>query len=188
MASRFFTPVLGWVAAIGAAIGLSTLAPHERLVLGKVPPVAAKRLDHTPVTIPQGLESDRTLAVVVFKRSQREQAQSWIDGLRLHQDRSINWLRVGVVNDPGDEAKRLEIEQRLNERHPGLADPYRSVRVFTNKEAFMRSLGLPSDEHVTVLVIDREGNVLARAQGPFDETKAQSLRRTVLAQNDLKLP
>lgn len=184
MASRIWTPVIGWVAAIGAAIGLATLAPHERQVLGKVPPVAAKRLDQSHVALPRDLPSDRTLAVVVFKRSQREEAQSWIDGLGLHQDRDIAWVRVGVVDDPGDEAKRREIEQRLNERHPGLADPYRSVRIFTDKEAFVRSLGLGTADHASVVVIDREGNVLARAQGPFDAAKAQALRKTVLAQND----
>lgn len=176
-------PVLGWVAAIGAAIGLAAFAPHERLVLGKVPPLAAKRLDQTHVSLPHGLPSERTLAVVVFKRSQREEAQSWVDGLRLHQDRDINWVRLGVVTDPGDEAKRREIEERLNQRHPGLADPYRSVRVFTDKEAFSRALGLGTADHASVVVIDREGNVLARAQGPFDADKAQALRKTLLAQN-----
>jgi len=33
-------------------------------------------------------------------------------------------------------------------------------------------------------VLDRHGNVLARAQGPFDRDKAQALRETLLAQND----
>lgn len=183
MASRIWTPVLGWVAAIGAAIGLATFAPHERLVLGKVPPVAAKRLDQTHVALPQDLTADRTLAVVVFKRSQREEAQSWVDGLRLHHDRAISWVRVGVVNDPGDEGKRREIEERLNDhRHPGHADPYRSVRVFTDRDAFVRALGLGTADHASVIVVDREGNVLARAQGPFDEKKAQALRETLLAQ------
>jgi hypothetical protein len=184
MASKIWTPVLGWIAAIGAAVGLALLAPHERLVLGKVPPVAAKRLDQTHVAFPQDLPSDRTLAVVVFKRTQSDEAQSWVDGLRLHQDSDISWVKLGVLNDPGDEGKRREIEQRLMERYPSLADRTRTVRVFTDKAAFVRALGLDSADHASVLVIDREGNVLARAQGPFDEAKAQSLRKTVLALNN----
>jgi hypothetical protein len=176
-------PVLGWVVAIGAATGLAAVAPHETQVLGKVPPIAAKRLDQTHLSLPYGLPAQRTLAVVVFKQSQREEAQSWVDGLRLHQDHTISWMRLGVVHDPGDDAKRREIEERLNQRHPGLADPYRSVRVFTNKEAFSRALGLGTADHASVVVIDREGNVLARAQAPFDKDKAQALRETLLAQN-----
>lgn len=184
MASRIWTPVLGWFTAIALAVGLATLAPRERQVLGKVPSVAAKRFDQTHLALPHGLPAERTLAVVVFDRSQREDAQSWVDGLRLHHDKSISWVRLGVVNDPGDEGKRREIEQRLNERHPGFADPYRSVRLFTDRDAFVRAVGLGTADHASVLVIDREGNVLARAQGSFDENKAQALRETLLAQND----
>ncbi len=185
MASRrIWTPVLGWFAAIAAAVGLATYAPHERQVLGKVPSVAGKRFDQTQVNLPHGLPAERTLAVVVFKRSQREDAQGWVDGLRLQHDKSISWVRLGVVNDPGDEDKRREIEQRLNERHPGFADPYRSVRLFTDRDAFVRALGLGNADHASVLVIDREGNVLARAQGAFNESKAQALRETLLAQSN----
>lgn len=186
MARSIWTPVLGWVAAIAAAVALALVAPHERLVLGKVPPVNAKRADQTHVALPQGLPSDRTLAVVVFNRAQRDEAQSWVDGLRLHQDRDISWVRLGVINDPGDETKRREIEQRLMQRNPQLADPSRTVRVFTDKEAFVKALGLDSADHASVVVIDREGNVLARAQGAFDEAKGHALRQTVLAQNDLR--
>jgi len=148
--SPIFTPVMGWVAAAGAAFGLAVAAPHESGVLGKVPSILAKRLDHTPVQLPQEL-SGRTLALVVFQGHQREEAHSWIEGLQLHRDESIRWLKVPVHND---------------------------------RDAFVRATGLASADHASVLVLDRQGNVLARAQGPFDRDKAQALRETLLARND----
>jgi len=149
--SPIFTPVMGWMAATGAALGLAVAAPHETLVLGKVPSVVAKRVDHTPVQVPQELPSGRTLALVVFQGHQREEARSWVEGLQLHRDASIKWVKVPVHND---------------------------------REAFARAAGLASADHASVLVIDRQGNVLARAQGPYDRDKAQALRETLLAQND----
>ncbi|TFZ08822.1 hypothetical protein [Ramlibacter humi] len=180
---KIWTPVLGWVAAVGAAVGLSLYAPHEAGVLGKVPTVSAKRLDQTQMVLPQQLPSGRTLALVVFNRSQREEVQSWIDGLGLQRDSSIVWVKLPVMNDPGDDKERRGIEQRLLERHPDQVDRARLVPLFTDREAFVRAAGLTNTDHASVLVIDRDGNVLARAEGPFDQKKGQALRETILAQN-----
>ncbi len=59
----------------------------------------------------------------------------------------------------------------------------RVVPVFTNQDEFVRAAGLSSTDHASVLVLDREGMVLARASGQFDETKAQALRETLGQRN-----
>ena len=184
MTSTIWTPVLGWVAAIGAAVALAVAAPNEKGLLGKLPNLSAKRLDQTLVTLPQQLPSDRTLAVVVFKREQRDEARGWIDGLRLHHDPAMPWLKLQVWSDPGDESSRRSIEQQIIERHASKPDRDRVLPLFTDKQAFVRATGLDGTEHVSILVLDRTGNVLARAQGPYDAGKAQALRATLLAQND----
>jgi hypothetical protein len=184
MASKIWTPLVGWVGAIGAAVALAFAAPNESGVLGKVPSLSAKRLDQTHVVFPQQLPSERTVAVVVFRREQREEAQSWIDGLGLHRGSDISWVRVPVwsIKDP---AEREKIEQHLLKRYPEQADQARLLPVFTDREAFVRAAGLGSTDHVSVLVLDRDGNVLAKAQGPFDQNKAQAMRETVLAQSSI---
>jgi hypothetical protein len=183
--STIFTPVLGWMAAAGAALAMALAAPHENWVLGKVPRLFAERLDRTPLQLPQDLPSGRTLALVVFPgQHQREEARSWIDGLQLRTDRTIAWLKIPVLDDPGDEQERRGILQRLMDRHQGDEERARLVPVFTNREAFARATGLSGANHASVLVLDREGNVLARAEGRYDAGKAQALRETLLAKND----
>jgi hypothetical protein len=153
-------------------------------LLGKVPAITAKRLDQTHVVIPHQLPAERTVAVVVFRREQREDAQSWIDGLGLHQRSDIAWVRVPVwsVKEP---AEQQRIEQHLAKRYPNQSDQARVLPVFTDRDAFVRAAGLGSTEQVSVLVLDREGNVLAKAQGRFDQNKAQAMRETVLAQTSV---
>jgi hypothetical protein len=56
--------------------------------------------------------------------------------------------------------------------------------VFTDRDAFIRAAGLSGTEHAWVLVLNREGKVLARAEGLYDEAKANALRETLLAQGD----
>lgn len=186
MNKRSWIPFAGWFGATALGVLLATSVPHERSVLGRVPTVSAKSLDRQPVTLPQQLPAQRTLALVAFGSGQRAEVQSWIDGLGLRRDASIPWLKLPVLNDPGDEKERSAIEQRLQDKYAAHQDRSRLVPVFTDPQAFVRAVGLSGIEHASVLVIDREGNVLARAEGPFDEAKAQALRETLLAQREVQ--
>jgi len=183
MTRTIWTPTLAWLAAVSAALVFAVAGPNESSLMGRLPTLAAKRPDRQQVLLPQGLPAERTLALVGFRRSQRSEIQSWIDGLRLEEDRTISWLRMAVLNDPGNEQAREAIEARISERTPSGVDRSRLVRVFTDRDAFVRAAGLSSAEHAWVLVLNRDGKVLARAEGAFDEDKARALRQTLLAQS-----
>lgn len=152
--------------------------------MGQLPTLTAQRLDQQRIVLPGGLTADRTLVLVAYTRNQRSEIDSWIQGLHLNQDSTIAWIRMPVLNDPGDEDARNAITSRIAQRHPASSDRSRLVPVFTNREAFARAAGLSSTEHASVLVINRDGRVLARAEGPFDEDRAQALRETLAASGD----
>jgi hypothetical protein len=182
MKQTSWTPTFAWLAAVSAAVALALVAPSESKLMGRVPTLTAKRLDQQLVVLPHGLAADRTLALVAFNRGQRAEIESWIEGLHLERDASIPWIRMPVLNDPGNEDARNAIEIRLLARHTSDSARERLVPVFTNREAFIRAAGLSSADHASVLVLDRDGRVLARAEGLYNEAKAQALRETLLAQ------
>ena len=182
MKKTIWTPTIAWLIAVTLAFVFAVVAPSESNVMGRLPTFTAKRLDQQRVVLPQGLPAERTLALVAYSRHQRGEIDSWIQGLGLDKNSSIPWFRMPVLNDPGDEDARAAIENKLIERHG--ADLSRLVPVFTNREAFIRAAGLSGPEHASVLVLDRDGKVLARAEGHFNESKAQALRETLLARND----
>ena len=184
MNRTIWTPTLAWLAAVSAALVLALAAPTESNVMGQLPTLMAKRSDKQVVALPSVLTAERTLALVAYTRNQRAEIDSWVHGLGLHQDSSIAWIKMPVINDPGDDHKRSAIETRIADRHPVVSERSRLVPVFTNREAFIRAAGLSSSEHASVLVLNREGKVLARAEGHFDEAKAQALRETLLARGD----
>lgn len=184
MRRTIWTPTLAWLAAASAAFMLALAAPSETSVMGRLPTLTVQRLDQQRVVMPRALTAERTLALVAFHREHRSEIDSWIQGLRLDQDASISWLKMPVLNDPGSEDARTAIENNLLARYAGdRARAARLVPVFSDREAFIRAAGLSSARHASVLVLDREGKVLARAEGRFDEGKAQALRET-LAQRD----
>lgn len=179
MKRTIWTPTFLWLAAAGAALVFAAAAPDEVNVMGSLPTITAKRLDQQALVLPGQLPAERTLALVAYTRHQREEVQSWIRGLELENDSSIPWFRLAVVNDPGSEVARSEVERKLLARYPHASERARLVPVFTNREAFARAAGMSGTDHASILVVDRDGHVLARAEGTFDAAKAQALRETL---------
>ena len=168
-----------WLAVAAIGVGFAMLHPTESRVMGQLPAQATQSLTRTPVSLPEDLPSDRTLALVTFNRDQRSQADSWIEGLNLKNDSSISWVRIPVLNDPGTAEGRSDAEKRLLERYTAEAERTRMLPMFMDKAAFARSTGLTSIEQSYAVVLNRQGDVLARVEGPFDATKAQTLRETL---------
>lgn len=168
-----------WLAAVAAALALAFAAPSESSVMGRLPSLNTTRLDLSPVSFPQDLPARPTLALVAFAKTQRAEIDSWIHGLKLHQDPSIAWLKVPVINDPGTASERHAAIQRIQQRHPKEADRARLLPLFTDRDAFVRNVGLSGTDHAGILVVARDGRVLARVEGHYDEDKAQALLETL---------
>lgn len=172
---------LAWLGAVTAALLLAFAAPNESTLMGRFPTLNAKRLNQQPIALPQGLPAGRTLALVAFERGHRGEVESWIKGMQLRENDSIAWLKMPVLDDPGSESARNAIENRILARHSALVDRARLVPVFTNRDAFIRAAGMTGADHAWVLVIGRDGQVLARAEGEYTEEKGQALRETLLS-------
>lgn len=184
MKRTIWTPTFLWLAAASAAMLFAFAAPDESSLMGRLPTISAKRLDQQPVVLPHQLPAERTLALVAYTKNQREEVQSWIRGMGLNDDSPIAWFRLSVVNDPGSESARSAVEQKLLAKHALDTDRSRLVPVFTNREAFARAAGVSGTQHAAVLVLDRNGHVLARAEGPYDADKASALRETLVGGRD----
>jgi len=179
MQNPLFMNTLTWAGAAAAALVLAFAAPSESNVMGKLPSLTAKRLDQQQVPLPQGLPSDRTLALVVFSKRQNHEVESWIQGLRLTGQSDISWVRMPVLDDPGHAHDRNAIETRLLARYPTPNERSRMMPVFTDRAAFIRSVGLDGPHSAYAIVVNRNGDVLARAQGEFDVEKADALLETL---------
>ncbi len=166
-----------WFAVVAAAMLLAVATPRQPGVLGHLPSEVGQKLVYQ---VASAQRSERILALVTFNRDQRKQVESWINGLKLHQDRSIAWIRMPVVNDPRDPQRRAAAESRLMARYASPQERANLLPVITDRDAFVQAAGLRDADRAYVLVINRNGEVLARVAGEFDETKAEVLRDTLL--------
>ena len=182
MLNTIWTPTLAWIAAATGALVLALAGPSESNVMGRLPSPTARQLEQQPLA--PFLPSGRALVLVGFSPNQRGEIRSWIDGLRLHQDSGIAWFKMPVLDDPGSDVARSAIENELLSRHAAGSQRSRLIPVFTNQGEFIRAAGLSGKDHASVLVLNRDGRVLARAEGQYDPDKAQALRETLSARGD----
>ncbi|MEO8652516.1 MAG: hypothetical protein ABI409_00185 [Ramlibacter sp.] len=181
MTNTIWTPTLAWLAAAIGALMLAIATPSESNVMGRLPSPTAKRLEQQLFAeLPNG----RTLALVGFNKDQRVELHSWIDGLRLRQNSPIAWVKMPVLKDPGNDDARSVIESQLLAGHALKGHPAPLIPVFANQDDFIRAAGLSGKDHASVLVLNRDGRVLARAEGRYDPAKADALRETLAGQGD----
>ena len=168
-----------WLVAAGLAMALAFASPTELSVMGHLPAFMSHMLAGRAITVPDDLPAERTLALLTFKRTQKEHADSWVEGLNLKNDPSIKWVRMPIVNDPGTQEGRDEIKNRLLGRYNAEDERANLLPVFVDPKNFVRSAGLSGVDQAVVVVLNRQGEVLARVEGAFDETKAANLRETL---------
>ena len=140
----------------------------------------ARTLLQKPVSIPDGMPSDRTLALITFQRGQRARAERWIDGMNLKNDASISWLRTPVINDSGTLMARNDHESRFLQPFPVDLERANVVPVPIDSAKFVRSAELGNSEQIYAVVVNRRGDVLARVEGDFDIDKVAALRDTLM--------
>jgi hypothetical protein len=174
-----WTYPLTWCAVVVAASVLAIAAPRVTGVMGRLPHVVGQTIDRKPAVVKHS--GERILALITFNRGQRKDAESWISGLQLQHDPSIAWIRMPVVNDPGDPTRRALAEDRLLAHYASPQERSNLLPVFADRKTFAQSAGLLDTDSAYVLVINRSGDVFARVAGEFDEDKAQALRETLSA-------
>ena len=174
-----------WALAIGVAFLLAFVAPSESSVMGHLPVFITQNLLRQPISLPAGFASNRTLALITFKREQRPQIEGWVQWAKtLNQTTAqpVSWLRMVVIHDPGTDGGRREVWTRLLDRYPGDEERANFVPVFTDHSRFVRETGFNGTDEAMAVVLDRHGDVLARAEGAFDANKAQSLLETLTSE------
>ena len=167
-----------WAAVVAVAVLLALATPRATGVLGRLPVDVGQKLEQQP--LPVGNGDERILALVTFDKHQRTQVDSWVSGLKLHDNQAVTWFRMPVIDDPKDAQKRAAAEDRLLARYAKAHERARLLPVFTDRAAFVQATGVRGTDQAMVLVITRNGEVLARVLGPFDEDKAQVVRDVLL--------
>jgi hypothetical protein len=143
-----------------------------------MPSVQAETLAEVRVRYPQDLPAERSLVMLGFEFDHQAVMDDWLVKLKLRQDQRP-WVQLHGIG-----RGYAWLSGFINSRkRPYFADAYqreRVVPVYVDVAAFLSALlagsGLPlSTQTVYLAVVQRDGLVLATAQGAYDAAAAQRL-------------
>jgi hypothetical protein len=134
-----------------------------------LPSVTAYALDRAKVTLPGDFAAPLNLLVLSFQRDQQSIVDSWVDALASAAPRIQTWVL------PISQRENVLYRWWLNASLRGSLranQPRRyTVPLYVNKAEFLRSLQVPSEQQVVLLLTDKEGHVLWREAGPVTDSK-----------------
>ena len=144
------------------------------------PAVTGSNLQREKRNLPEDLEGELNLVFIAFQQWQQTQVDTWIPFARqLEETHSgVRYYELPTI-------QRLNVLARtfVNEgMRAGIPDPVareRTITLYLDKNAFREALQLPGEDDIYVLLLDRQGRVVWRAEGVFTPEKAESLTAAV---------
>ena len=144
------------------------------------PTAEGSTLARRSVVLPRDFEGALNLVLVVFKEAQQALVDSWIPEARAlaEQHEALRFYEVPTLARYNP-AYRWFINRGMRAGIPDPATRALTIVLYLDKAAFRDALGLPDEETIYVLLLDRDGRVLWRTEGAFAPEKASLLRRAV---------
>lgn len=131
------------------------------------PKTSGKNLNGRVHDLPQDFAGRVNLVFVAFEMRQQQEVDSWKPCARGMQQ-THPWLQVYELPTMG---KRYSLIRALIDggMRSGILDNDTrdsTVTLYLDVQAFARSLGIESTRTITVLLVTRRGEILARSTGP----------------------
>ena len=163
--------------ALGSAAHGTLLASEAADVksIPRLPTVSGKDLNGKPWKAPADFPADRTLVILGFEQEQQAAIDTWTAGLGLTQPgNTLPWIEMPVIDEPGM-VMRWIIDTGMQRGIPGKDARGHVWTAYTDRKAFLNSCGIGSANDIHVLVVSRDGAILALESGRHSEDAAERI-------------
>jgi len=144
---------------------------------GKFPALESETLEKQVVQLPQDFRGERNLLLIAFERDQQKDIDTWLTQMKRYEDidRDFRYYEIPTI-EKMNRFMRWFINTGMRHGVPDKKARERTITLYIDKEPFKKSLQIPDEKKIYAMVVDRSGNVLWRATGPYDEANGRSLR------------
>jgi len=139
----------------------------------RFPAVQSHTLEGHPIRLPDGLPAERTLLILGFSRGQQPSIEAWAKGLQTLGGTNLPWLQLPVIDKPSAVVRAIVNTGMRHAIHRSIWPHI--VTLYTQKSSFEQAVGISNESTVHVLIVDRTGNILARAAGDYSPQAATQL-------------
>jgi len=145
--------------------------------IGKFPALDSETLEKQAVRLPQDFRGERNLLLIAFKREQQKDIDTWLMQMKRYEDidKGFRYYEIPTI-ERMNRFMRWFINTGMRTGIPDVKARERTITLYIDKEPFKKSLQIADEKQIYAMVVDRSGNVLWRATGPYDEANGKSLQ------------
>lgn len=140
------------------------------------PTVHARNLNRRSFHLPGDFESQRNLVIVAFQRDQQAAVDTWTAPVRdlLARYPDLRWYELPTIRH-ANPLFRAWLDGAMRGGIPDHQSREQTITLYVDKVAFRQALGLPHEDTIYVLLVDRAGHVLWRGEGEYAARLAAQL-------------
>jgi hypothetical protein len=181
--SRKFAARLGLAAALCAALLPAAYASQKPAAKPAVfPHLTAYNLSKTKLDLPGDFAGQLNLLLISFRPEQQSQIDSWMPVAQAlqHIHSGFHWYQLPVSDSENFIFRWWDNSSMRSDDTDPETWPW-IVPLYVNRHHFRRSLQIPTGKQVSVLLVNQQGRVLWRSEGPMTMEKRDSLKAKVAA-------
>jgi hypothetical protein len=144
------------------------------------PTVRGSNLLRQKLTLPQDFQGKFNIVFVPFERWHQMEVDSW---MALAKELEEQYEDLVYYELPTIQSRNSFYKMFLNEgMRAGIPNPKtrgRTITLYLDKADFRAALGMLDEEHIYILVVDRQGNEFFRTRGPYCREAEADLRQAL---------
>jgi hypothetical protein len=146
------------------------------------PTVSGYNLDRQEFEFPRDFAGQLNLLFIPFLQRQQFTVNTWIP---YAQELEISFPGVIYYELPTIDQmpalSRTSINEGMRAGIPDQRARERTVTLYIDTREFMKAMGIPSKNDVHTVLVNRNGDILWRTTGDFDDGKGEELFQTIQA-------
>ena len=145
------------------------------------PTVSGSNLQRQKITLPQDLEGEYNLLFIPFQQWQQSEVNSWIALAEQLEEQYPNlvYYELPTIRTLNSLSKFF-INEGMRAGIPNTKSRQRTITLYLDKSSFQSALAMPDEDHIYILIIDRQGNEFFRARGSYTKEAEADLRDALL--------
>lgn len=170
----------GALAAGASTLAFGIMPSKSRLILTSTgihfPTVSGFNLDRQELEFPRDFAGDLNVLFVPFLRRQQEDVDSWVpfvSGLEADTP-GLAYYELPTIYEMSS-LSRMFLNEGMRAGIPNRKSRQRTITLYLDRAKFMRATGIPDERQVHILLVDRDGQILWREAGRFDDDKGRAL-------------
>lgn len=168
------------LALVAATLGICSISEAaDAMPAPRFPAVTGKDLNGKPWKAPADFPGDRTLVILGYEQEQQEAIDTWTAGMGLTKpENPLPWVEMPVIDEPGM-VMRWIIDTGMQRGIPDQDIRSHVWTAYTDRKAFLTSCGIDSVSHIHVLVVARDGRILAMETGRHTDAAAARIAKVL---------